>query len=544
MNPPIKRVSFPQESIILSLIILFLLFWYGYSFTETLISPPSHEMSRELELSDMDYGFSKTVNYHVLTISPKDSELVTLLSVDGKELQIITLNIKGEAKDWITIDLDLSQASKITAAYLKPDIIRLFYKISSLFQVDIQVNTGFYSVKRIEETLSDFESDGSLLVFLNSDGLQYKHTAFDEDQIPISSGVIHSFKVVQSGKKLFVLSIHKNKWDTIDIHLTEINSDTGLFRDKIISENVPAKEYKYLKDTALGDPVLTALYASRDRKNKVNRMMIQKSDLNSGEITQENRVSVPLFNSKYKIIDSDTETTRFIYQKDTKKGVDLAVVTLGNDGSSSEILYTKTKSMSKLAGYFTLGEYKGIIFSDINYEKRALFFASNHPEIMKSTTTLSTIPLWYPLGTTLLLFLVSLIAGGLYLLALLPLPVFSAFLLDYFLRATHRRLYIIKTSLVTFLHTGMKLFLSSVLISSAGNFIFHPLYFGKTPHIYIILILSSLITYILALRVNKAQKETTNGCMSFYYRFCGMDYLLFVPLIIMYLISSILLSKI
>ena len=544
MKVSIKGRSIPMEIMIFGLLLLILLFWYALSFTLHLISPPSEAMSREMEISSLDYGFSKILNHHVITIRQKGSDVATILAVDGRDLQIIDIDIEGKTRKWKTVDLDLSQASDIAADFVDSDTIRLLFFTSGLYQADINKSDGRYTLREIAEEISGFDMAGHYAVIYKGSALSLFNTADGSGFLVQPSSDIQSFKAGIAGNRLEILSISKKNWETVGIALHEIDPAGKTKTTFSIYDSASSKYFRELSDLRVSGNVLTALYKYRDRRYGVNRMTIQKIDLIQKRIISEVRCSVPLFNSSFTLIDSPPGTVKFIHQIDSINGINLSIATVDEEGVLAETPITKTKSMSKLAGYFTIGDYQGIVFSDINFDKRALLFASSQPRVMKDRSRLSTLPVWYPAGTTMLIFLVSIIGGGLFLLVEIPLPAAAAFLLDRFSKALHKPWYHVKTGLVAVIHTAVKLLLTRVLLASGQNFRFRPLLFGSAPEFYIILTAFTVICYILAIRMNRSQMMNPNGCMSFYFRFSFMDFLLYVPMVVMYLISSVLLSKI
>jgi len=544
MNLPVKKIKTPVEILIFILILILLLFWYALSFTLHLISPPSDIMSREMEISSLDYGFSKILNRHVITLPQEERGLVTVLAVDGEELQIIDIDITGKTRQWKTIDLDLSQASNIEAVYTGDNRIRILYLTLALYEAEIHLEDGRCSVEKIEEGVAGFDMAGPFAVLNKGSSYKILNTQSGREVLIPASGEIQSFCAGLGNGNLEILSVEKRNWETVAITLNEMDTASGKVTQYSVYNSVTSKFYKELADVRILGNELTALYRYRDRRYGVNRMTIQKIDLGGKKIIKEEKYSVPLFNSSFTLVESLPGTTGFIHQFDNGGGVNLAMAVVDEDGVLTEKALTKTKSMSKLAGYFTLGGFHGIVFSDINFDKRALLFASDQPQVMKDRSRFSTLPFWYPASTTLLIFLVSVIAGGLFLLGEVPLPAGTAFLLDRFSKAVHRPLYLVKTGFITVIHTVIKVILTRVLLMSGQNIRFRPLLFGTPPAFYTALVLSALLCSFLALRLNRKQKANLNECMSFYYRFSIMDYLLYVPLMIMYLISSILLSKI
>ncbi|MBF9014671.1 MULTISPECIES: hypothetical protein [unclassified Oceanispirochaeta] len=514
-------------------LILLLLLLYSFSLTRSLVSPPSEYMSREIPIIETEYGFSRTVNSHILTRVFPSGDSALVLCIDGTALKILEIDIQGQILNEKSFKIDLSQASQIEISSLSRKTLGIVYKTDALYHADLSLDGGTTAVRKMADNVLYFNSHEEALVFGNHEGL-FVLSPEITDPLKIFSGRVLDFKLACDDSGCYTVIVHDMSFDTVRLELLFCSPVSGDCEERM-SLDVSAKYFSDLQDLRIDDGILTVLYKYEDGRNRSNQLTFQKIKLPEGGVIFEERVSVPLYHSNYRLLEGSQDDSRFIYQTDSVNGVNLAMGVIGGDGEFSSHLITKTKSMSKLAGSFMLGEKRALVFSDINYDRRALFFASDDSQMIKSTTRFRTVPFWYPLLTTLLIYLVSLFSGSLYLLALLPLPVLFLFVSDHYIFHKMESPELLQNSLTAGIHTIVKLLLTYMFISSTFNYSFQPAFIGAHVIILPILILFSLASAGLSM---------SKRGVDFYISFAVYDYLFYTGLITMYLTTSILLGKV
>lgn len=514
-------------------LILLLLLLYGFSLTRSLVSPPSEYMSRELALTETEYGFSKTVNTHTLTRVFPSGDRALILIVNGNTLKTLETDIKGQILSENSFDINLSQASLIEISSLTENKLGVFFKTDALYHAELTLHSGSVNIQKKAENVLYFNSHNEHLVYGNREGL-FALNPDSTDSFKIFSGKVLDFMLVCDEDGCYTVLVHDMSFDTVRLELLFCSSVFGSCEERM-AVDVPAKYFSDIQDLRIDDGILTILYKYEDGRNRSNQMTLQKIKLPEGVPFFEERVFVSLYHSNYKLLESQENESRFIYQTDSVNGVNLALGVISEEGQFTSHLITKTKTMSKLAGSFLLGDKRALVFSDINYDKRALFFASDDTETMKSTTRFRTISFWYPTLTSLLMYFVSLITGSLYLLALLPLPVLFLFVSDHYIFQKMESPELIQNSLSSVIHTIVKLLLTYMFISSSFNYSFHAAFIGAPQFILPILVLFSLVSALLSMKKRG---------VDFYISFAIFDYLFYTGLITMYLTTSILLGKV
>lgn len=522
-----------RDKAIAAALILLLLLLYGFSLTHSLVSPPSEYMSREVSLIETEYGFSKTVNSHTQTAVFPSGNSAIILIVDGNTVRTLETDIQGIVLNQNRFELDLSQASLIEISSLTHEKMEIFYKTDALYHAELILNSGALDIQKIAENVLYFDSDQDALVFGNREGL-FVLSSDIANPPKIFSGKVLDFKIACDDRGCYTVLVYNLSFDSVRLELLYYSSEIKSFEERVAID-VPAKYFSDILDLQIDDGILTILYKYEDGRNGSNQLTLQKIDLLTADIIYETRVSVPLFHSNYQLIESFGDESRFIFQTESVNGVNLAIGIIDKDCNFSSHLITKTKSMTKLAGSFLLEDKRALVFSDINFDKRALYFASDDSKMIKSTSQFRTISLWYPILTTLLMYIVSLITGFLYLSALLPIPVLILFVSDHYYFQKMESPELIQNSLMSVIHTIVKLLLTYMLISSSINYNFKALFIGAPLIILPILVLLSLFSALLS--------KNKRG-FDFYISFAIYDYLFYSALITMYLTTSILLGKI
>ena len=543
---PISFTS-SAEHLLFLLVLAALLCLYGFTFSHKLVSPPSESISREILLDRLEYGFSKINNTHIQVLSDPDGRGAWMLGVDGEKTRLFLVDIRGEIlKDFI-LNLDLSQASDLKAHMTEKGYISLYYKHRSLNGIIINPEGKIVAEGIPAEKITGFSSLGDYLVFCNSEGLW---------GIPFYEGNVHpepaqlteersdSFSLCSDGEGQCLLYSVKDGDSVSPLVYVDSRDNFITFETITVHPEGERKYFSRIVDTYVDGNILYALCLYRDERFKINYISLLRIDRDNGEILQNTRMPFPCLKSRYEITDACEGQVQFIHQISDRNGINLGLTTVSEKGAVHTDPCTKTRSMSKLGGFFTSGEYAGIIFSDIDYDKRTLLFASGDPDLIRSTTSLQSIGFWYPFGTTLLLYLVSLIVGALQLLVIIPVPVSLSLLMDRLMNRGRNKNQIFPLAGLFVLQASLKLLVSYNLIHVYGLFYFHPPVIGEEPFIYFAILLSTFFSLWLTVRANKNHNFDHSSYLDFYIRFAAYDYLQYTALILIYIASSVLSGKI
>ncbi|MDC7235920.1 MAG: hypothetical protein PQJ58_22040 [Spirochaetales bacterium] len=524
-----------KDRIIAAGLVCVLLLLYGYSLTRSLVSPPSAYMSREIPLAQAEYGFSKTVNSHVRTAVLPSGSSQYILCVDGSRVLVLETDVQGKILREQSFDLDLSRASLMQISTASSQGLGVFFRTDALYRADLSMTTGEIKLQNLTDKARYFDSDGESLVYGNRDGLFVLHPDYSEP-VNIFPGSVLDFRLVCDGPGCYTLIIHEQSFDTVRMEVLYC-SPSVMDCTTLLSLDVSAKYFSDLQDLRLEGRELIALYKYENGRNRTNEMMVQKIGLSGDKasILWQQSTEVPLYHSNYRLMEGEGNDVRFIYQTDSSQGVNLAMAVMGSEGLISTHLLSKTKSMSKLGGAEVLEGRRVLVFSDINYEKRSLLFASSDPAVMESTSRFRTLPFWYPFLTTVLVYFVSLITGSLYLLVLLPVPVLVMLITEKLVFHRMESPAPLQDSLITLVHTAVKIVLTNMIISSAFNYSFQPAFIGAPAVLLTVVILFTIPPVLLSLKKRG---------IDFYISFAVYDYLFYTGLVVMYLTTSILLTKV
>ena len=543
---PISFTLSVEHSLFLFVLIA-LLGLYGFTFSLKLVSPPSEYISREILLDRLEYGFSKINNTHIQVLSDPAGRGAWVVGIDGRKTRLFLVNIRGEIlKDFI-LDLDLSQASDLEAHMMQEGYISLYYKHRSLQGVKIDLEGKILAGNILAEQTTGFSSLEDYLVFSNSEGL-WGIPDIEENVHPepilLAAEESESFSLCSDGEGQCLLYSVKDGDSVSPLIYAGSRDNFNTFKTIPVLPGGERKYFSRVVDTYVDDNILYALCLYRDGRFKINYISFLRIDRNSGEILQNTRMPFAYLKSRYEITEAGEGQVRFIHQISDRNGINLGLTTVSEEGAVHTDPYTKTRSMSKLGGFFKSGEYAGVIFSDIDYDKRTLLFASGDPDLINSTTSLRSIGFWYPFGTTLLLYLVSLIVGALQLLVIIPVPVSLSLLMDRLMSRGRNKNQVFPVIGLFVLQASLKLLVSYNLIHVYGLFYFHPPFIGEEPLIYFAILLSTCFSLWLTVRAYQNHHFDHSSYLDFYIRFAAYDYLQYTALILIYIASAVLSGKI
>jgi hypothetical protein len=135
-NPARRNGNILSAVGIALLVISFLLLLIRFAgiFAEYQFGDAGLTLSRELPVGSSEYGFSKTVKTHVISIADQGNQSVLILSVDGSEVKLISAGVDGSIDSQRNYPLDLSQSVAISAAILDDGSLQIWHLSRDLFR--------------------------------------------------------------------------------------------------------------------------------------------------------------------------------------------------------------------------------------------------------------------------------------------------------------------------------------------------------------------------------------------------------------------------
>ncbi len=541
----VYRFGIQSTPLLLLIPVLSLLLFFGFDLARGQVSPPSEGISREIRIGGLDYGFSRTINCHTHVLPVPESEDFTVFAVDGNGIQLVDLNGEGEVLSRRRLDLDLSKSSQIEASYMDEKTIGIFYmKSGTLYKACVDTAGGRFAESVFSRNIASFTTAAAGVVYQKEDGLYGSPADSGDENLLLPTERLLSFGLAKREDVFFILAVVQTEWNRVDIHLLRCDMSLRPLDDTVILEGGSLKVYQDLKDVYLKGNELTALYSYRNKQYKLNNLTLQSIALDRRSLKGEVQNDFPYYNSRYKIVEAGEEGIDFILQFDGRHSVDLGLCTINRNGFYELKPLTRTRNVSKLAGFINSEGYDVLVFTDLEYDNRVLLFASGSPRMIEKTTRLSSLSFFYPLVTTILIFLVSLVSGVLFLMAVMPLPFAASLVLDRFFRIRRAGVSALLTLAAAALHTGFQILITVNLLHGRIDTESFPLFAGNALFISMIITLVSLLSYALVRKERKDAEFESSSFMAFYVRFALYNYIVYVPLFLMYVFSAVVLKKI
>ena len=182
------------------------------------------------------------------------------------------------------------------------------------------------------------------------------------------------------------------------------------------------------------------------------------------------------------------------------------------------------------------------MFYDVKDSMKILLYATSDPELIKDTTNLGSISLWQAISSSLVIFFVALFASLPMAVITAPVTAISIFIINKALHRTDQKFPILLSGAI-FIHTAVKIIaLASGIMSKAHYFGVRPSVFGFEPGVYLMLLISSALSFLCLQRFNKGQFH--KNIISSYAFFGILDMVLFASTTVSYGYTMLLLYKI
>lgn len=537
-NPDISR----SNRFIIVLISVALLGLYVYSIGEYFIKVPSAFMSRGVRIGETETRSSGTGVTDLLTILPPGTESILLAAVDGKETRLIEINYLGEIQSETSINLDISEASQLSAYAGEDGKVILFARQRSLNRYIIDVGTKTWRRDILIDDVISFKSDGRYLVVKNSDALFGFDSIenFRSDSL-VSGNVKYYDFDIEDGNFTIVSVIEKGQ-DKYDVLMTI--GEEGFKEPNTIPILSDSSDpiYRKLHDIRADGKKVSLLFVMRDNRYGLNYITIQERDRDTGNLINTFQVLVPIQNSRYSLLESPEDSAAFLLRSKTPYGYNLASCRISGDGEATFSELTKTRAFSSESRAFRAGDWNSLVFSDFEDETRTIYYASENPELIQSASRLRTDDIKKIAGAVVTNIILALFLGAIYMLSVSAIPLGFVIALTWRKKGSRLRSLII-TGISTVVYTVLKLAVVYYSINNTANYSFAAPVIGREPIIYIVLTLMSVISYVLILRTFSQPGTSEKSASGFFFQFLAIDSIQFVLVFIIYSATTLLLGK-
>lgn len=526
------------------IMIVVLLCLFGYSVSSFLAEVPSEGFSRELEIAQVEAGKQININSHVETIIVSD-EKAMIAAVDGHEFRLITISNVGEILEDQVVDLDLFYATEVSSFINNDGNLVVIYNKVDLFEATIDLNTLSYTTTEIAKEVSSFTREEDVIVFQQETGL-YSVTITDYDRVlPLVHGEIKSFRLEKdhNANIYHLLTTIKNIIN-VDITYIQFGEDLRVVNDFVIRENTGSNRLKYISAIDVGDELLTAVYVWSDNKFGSNNVTVQQYKLTTGEMTTNYYDEFSFHHSKYVITNVVGSQVSMLFQDDVHYGVNIVEAIMEEDVEPLITPLTKTKKLSYLSKYFTIGDDQAIVFVDLVNRDKMIYFASSNEMVIEETTKATSIDPIRIIGLIFIVIFQAAFTGAVvYLLFVAIGPFILLLIMNKFLPKFKNQIYI-QSFISVMIHTGLKLRLTYQLIHEMQTYVFVPPIIGAEPYIYVVMVVLSIISYLLMSRYIKWNIEYTSTAMTGYLHFIFFEYVSYTLLVYIYITTYLVINKI
>ncbi|MDX9959604.1 MAG: hypothetical protein RBT68_14280 [Spirochaetia bacterium] len=515
---------------------------YLYTMASYLAAPPSEGFSREVSVATVDYGFISNNQTPVVTFANGDDTL-TSVAMDGHGTTFVTFDARGTVLDRFSINLDIYKASQMDAYRYDLDSVIVYYVENDLYKVIVDLETHGYSRSLVETDVRSFEASGSLLILEKADGLYGIDAGSKAASTPLVSGTILDYSATIEDEGCYVLVSISNDV-AMDIRVIVTGRNFEETTDTLILGKTRDSYLKTIQDVFVQDQVLTSLYVWTDNKYSLNHLTIQQLDLLDGTITGRFSNSFPIHKGRFVIDGVKGGRVSILMQDYIHRGVNLVRATLEQGMKPEVVPLTKTRELSQLSGFFETRRDEVLVFWDSIRTTRVVNAASTEPDLVKSTTSLLTVNYLSLAGITLFVILAAAFIGTIpYLLFTSLVPLLLVLGMTRF-SGEYRHKAMIQNAVAGTIGSALKLYLTWHLIHGLGQFHFRPALIGGEPEIYLALVASSVVSWLISgVHIRNLRKHESPSLGSFVvYLFA--DYAQYIMLVLVYVGSTMILDKI
>ena len=515
---------------------------YIYTLADFLAQAPSEGFSRDVAAATVEYGFISNMQTPVVTVVNSDDTL-TMVAMDGHRTSLVTLDATGTIRDSFHIDLDLYKASQLGAYRQDPNTLILFFVDTDLFMATVDMVSHIYVTTIVEPQVKSFVGNGDLLVFEKPNGLFGLDMRNGGIPVPLVTGVVLDYSATFKDDSCYVLTGIRNG-EAMDLKTIVASKGFEEINDTLILGNSRDNYLKTIQDAFVQDQVLTGLFVWTDNKYGLNHLTVKQIDLRDGTITNSFSNSFPIHKGRIVIDEVREGMVSVIMQEKVHRGINLVRTTMGQGTKPDVVPLTKTRELSQLSSYSNLGNEKVLVFWDSIRTTRAVRFASTEAALVKSTTSILTVNYISLAGITVFVTLVAAFIGTIpYVLftSFIPLLIMLAmnrFISDYRNKAN------VQNAVAATVGTALKIYLTWHLIHRMGLFTFRPVLIGGEPGIYLALMVSSLLSLLIASAYRRRNSTYDSLALNSFAIYLFVDYVQYIMMILVYIGSTMILDKI
>jgi hypothetical protein len=515
---------------------------YLYTMATFLARPPSSGFSREVAIATVDYGFISNNRTPVVTF-PNGDDTLTSVAIDGHVTTFITFDARGTVLDVFSINLDIYKAGQMDAYRSDANSVVLYYVENDLYKVTVDLETHGHSRTLVERDVMSFVSSDSILVLEKADGLYGVDSSSGIPSTSLVSGTILDYAATIEEEICFVLAGTSND-GTMDLKAIVACRSFEEITESLILVKNRDNYLKTIQDVFVQDHIMTGLFVWTDNKYGLNHLTVQQVDLNTGRITRNFSNSFPIHKGRFVIDAVHDGRVSILMQDDVHRGVNIVRATL-EDGKNPEVVpLTKTRALSQLSGFHQVGQEKVLVFWDSIRTTRVVKVASTEADLVKSTTSILTVNHLSLVGIMLFVILAATFIGTIpYLLFTSLVPLVIVLAMSRFSRE-YRNKAMVQNAVAGTVGTALKVYLTWHLIHGQGQFEFRPALIGGEPVIYLALIASSLVSWLISgVHVRNLRNHESPSLGSFvFYLFA--DYSQYIMMVLVYVGSAMILDKI
>jgi hypothetical protein len=515
---------------------------FVYTLATFLAAPPSEGFSREVTITSVDYGFISNNQSPVVTFVNSDDTL-TIVAIDGHITTFVTVGADGTVLDRFSINLDIYKASQMDAYRFDADSVVLYYVENDLYKVTVDLKAHSYSRIVVEPDVMSFVSAGSLLVLEKSNGLYAIDVSRGTPPTPLVSGAILDYAATIEGNSFHVLAGVQSD-EAMDIRAIVADSGFAEVKDILIQGNTRDSYLKTVQDVFVQDQVMTGLYVWTDNKYGLNHLTVQHIDLRDDTITSSFSNSFPIHKGRFVIDEASKGRVSILMQAYVHRGVNLVRATLEQGKDPEVVPLTKTRELSQFSGFHEVGQEKVLVFWDSIRTTRVVKLASTEASLVKSTTSIKTVNYLSLAGITLFVILAAAFIGTIpYMLFTSLVPLIAILSMTHF-TPDYRNKVSIQNAVAGTLAMVLKLYLTWHLIHEMGQFSFRPVLIGREPVIYLALMVSSVLSWLIAGVYLRKNKKYESLALNSFVIYLFADYVQYIMMVLVYVGSAMILDKI
>lgn len=536
-----KWIKYSWQFLILAALIISLGF-HAITLAVSYMAPPSEGFSREIKVGEVSYGFSKYNRNQMATALSINKENIAIFAVDGPQSKLFIVDAQGDIQTQWDIPLDLSQMSNIKVNYIDESHLGILYGTFTLYATVIDIRTGEFADIDTLATMKSFDSSGFIVVNSKEDGLYGINMEQPEQgEQFIVGGDFSSYSFYEKDDLIYLTCVEMIETNFVTGKLFVINPRFEIISEHQLFPRTDKHLIGEIKDVYCKEDILTNIFVWGDSKSNKSLLTTLQVNSNTGELINQFSKSFNLNAEKIHIAKATDGEVSLIMQGQVLNGINIVYNTLQEEKDTVSIPLTKTRGVSALPAYYEIDTSKILVFSDLNKSARAIYFASNDPELFEKTTSFETINIWLVIGTSIFIFVVALFAAMIFIFIFEPIPCLVLAIL-YKVTQAHKHKFKVQMWITAAIHTVIKLIVVAKLIASKPElYVTHSQIIGGEPNVYIMLILSSLFSMVCAHRFAK-QRNDYDSVVSYGF-FAIIDISLFGFTVLSYFLTTLLIFK-